>query len=199
MHNGPVGQQKAVASLSRIAIPASTSWSPCSHKPSLQRDASVVDLGDYQPGSVTPGTHNLSFVPVSFLVTAFLSTWVGATLVIDAWIPRDRRPEPAERLRGYRPWLPARRRSGFRDSDRRRFAVGQECCHPPRRVHIRFPGDRKACRNHPSRANRAPTSVGIAGGCPPAERPGSPPGATAEDRFPAEGVRTRPKSDTSTY
>ncbi len=48
-------------------------------------------------------THTLSSVPVPLLVVAFVSIWVAATLIIDAWIRRERRPDLVDRLQRYQP------------------------------------------------------------------------------------------------
>jgi hypothetical protein len=47
--------------------------------------------------------HTLSFVPVPLLVFAFVSIWVAATLIIGAWIGRERRPDLVDRLQMYQP------------------------------------------------------------------------------------------------
>jgi hypothetical protein len=38
---------------------------------------------------------------VVLLVVAFFLFWAGATLLIDAWLRRPRRPDLAERLRSF--------------------------------------------------------------------------------------------------
>jgi hypothetical protein len=44
-------------------------------------------------------------VLVVLVIVAGLLVWVGATLIIDGWLRRPRRPDLVERLRPFQPYV----------------------------------------------------------------------------------------------